>query len=215
MESTIAEKTDATPGKPLDPERWVEEYADVLYRHALTRLGDPETAKDLVQETFLAAWHSLARYAGKASERTWLFRILRNKIADYYRRRKTVSAVGHENELAQLEADQFRQSGLHRGAWRPANKPQHWQNAEESLMQSEFWQVVQQCAGKLPRTAAAAFLMREMEETSGAEICSALNITQNHLGVLLHRARLAMRRCLELNWFREQPRVGKPIRHPL
>lgn len=210
MESTVTSFI-----KPLDPERWVEEHADVLYRHALSRLGDTETAKDLVQETFLAACRSLERYAGKASERTWLFRILRNKIADHYRRRRPVSPVGHENELAELEANQFVQSGLHHGGWRPANQPQHWKSAEESLTQSEFWAVIQQCTGKLPRTVATAFLMREVEETSSAEICSTLNITQNHLGVLLHRARLAMRRCLELNWFRDQSRSDKQTHHTL
>jgi len=205
MESTAETKAPATLAQTLDPERWVEAHGDVLYRHAFARLGDAETAKDLVQETLLAAWRSAGHYAGRASERTWLFRLLRNKIADYYRRRRPVFAVGDGNELAQVEENQFVKTGLHKGGWQSTARPGHWNTAEECLAQSEFWDVVHRCAGKLPRTLAPAFLMREVEEASSKEVCSALHITPNHLGVLLHRARLAMRRCLELNWFRDRP----------
>jgi len=205
MEGALKNRTDTRLVKPLDPEQWVAAHGDDLYRHALARLGDLEAAKDLVQETFLAACRSAERYAGRASERTWLLRILRNKIADYYRRQQPVLTVGGEEQLAQLESHQFVRSGLQRGSWSPGNEPEHWKNAEECLTQTEFWDVVHRCTGKLPRTLAAAFLMREVEETSSDEVCSILKISRNHLGVLLHRARLVMRRCLELNWFRDRP----------
>jgi len=190
-------------GKPsLDPERWVGEHGDELYRYALSRVTQPETAKDLVQETFLAAWRSSEQFAGKSSERTWLFRIMRNKIADHYRKKRPEFAVDNLNELAELEQKQFQQTGMHRGAWAAAVSPRKWEDATQSMQTAEFWKIVHQCADKLPSKVATVFTMREIDGQSSDEICAALEINRSHLGVLMHRARLAMRRCLELNWFR-------------
>jgi len=69
---------------------------------------------------------------------------------------------------------------------------------------SEFWEVVRQCTAKLPPKVAGVFLLREVDGQSRDDICLTLHINPNHLGVLLHRARLAMRRCLELHWFAGQ-----------
>jgi RNA polymerase sigma-70 factor, ECF subfamily len=185
----------------LNPEGWVELHCDDLYRYALARVRDPETAKDLVQETFLAAWRSSERFAGQASERTWLTRILRNKIVDHYRKRRPEFAV--EDELTGLEEKQFERAGLHQGGWTSSNAPASWKDATQCLEESEFWIVLQQCTDKLPAKVANVFLLREVDGRSYEEICSTLGMNRNHLGVLLHRARLALRRCLELHWFKE------------
>jgi len=185
----------------LDPERWVEEHCDALYHYALVRVTNPETAKDLVQDTLLAAWRSADGFAGKASERTWLMRILRNKIADHYRKRRPEFPAEGMEELADLEAKQFITSGLHRGGWTPLGRPGHWKDTAQSVEDAEFWEVVHRCVRKLPPNTSHVFLMRELNGESSDKICSSLNISRNHLGVLLHRARLALRRCLELNWF--------------
>lgn len=187
--------------RDLNPEGWVAKHCDDLYRHALARVRDPETAKDLVQETFLAAWQSSERFAGHASERTWLARILRNKIVDHYRKRRPEIAV--EDELAGLEEKHFERGGLHKGGWISSNAPASWKDATQCLEESEFWDVLHQCANKLPAKVANVFLLREVDGRSSEEICSALGMNRNHLSVLLHRARLALRRCLELHWFKE------------
>jgi len=185
----------------LDPERWVEAHCDALYHYALARLANPETAQDLVQETFLAAWRSAERFAGRSSERTWLMRILRNKIADHYRRQHLEFAAEGIDELAELEAKQFVQSGLHKGGWTSLGSPGHWKDAAQSMEDAEFWEALHRCVRKLPPKTSHVFLMRELNGESSDKICTSLNISRNHLGVLLHRARLALRRCLELNWF--------------
>ena len=69
-----------------DPERWVDEHGDCLYRYALVRVRVPEVAEDLVQETLLAALRSREKFGGRSSERSWLVGILKNKIVDYYRK---------------------------------------------------------------------------------------------------------------------------------
>jgi len=193
------------PGNPsaLNPEQWVEKHCDALYRHALARVSNPEIAKDLVQETFLAAWRSSERFVGRASEQTWLMRILRNKIVDHYRRGRPELAVEDVDQLADLEEKQFVRSGLSKGGWAPSAVPTDWTDASQYMENSEFWEIVHQCAAKLPSKAASVFLMREVDGRSNEEICSILHMNRNHLGVLLHRARLALRRCLELHWFRD------------
>ena len=69
-----------------NPERWVDEHGDCLYRYALVRVRVPEVAEDLVQETLLAAVRSREKFGGRSSERSWLVGILKNKIVDYYRK---------------------------------------------------------------------------------------------------------------------------------
>ena len=70
----------------LDPETWVDQHGDSLFRFAVARVQDPETASDLMQDTFLAALRIRHTYAGRSSVRTWLVAILKHKIADHLRK---------------------------------------------------------------------------------------------------------------------------------
>ncbi|MGB5369599.1 MAG: RNA polymerase sigma factor, partial [Flavobacteriaceae bacterium] len=70
----------------LNPELWVDNYADYLFNYAIGRVSDVEIAKDLVQETFVAGLHSAKNYKGEAAERTWLIAILKRKVIDHYRK---------------------------------------------------------------------------------------------------------------------------------
>src|SRR5258708_12394741 len=74
---------DATPAATagVDPERWVEEHGDFLYRYALLRVRRPEIAEDLVQETFLPAVRTSGSFRAKSSERSSLCSILTNQIS--------------------------------------------------------------------------------------------------------------------------------------
>jgi RNA polymerase sigma-70 factor (TIGR02943 family) len=187
----------------ISPEDWVANHGDHLFRHALARTGRPEMAEDMVQETFLAAWKSAHRFAGRASERTWLLRILRNKIADHYRRQQTEITLRDVEALSQLEEQQFAQTWLGGRAWSQSGVPATWMDARKSLEQAEFWQALHACTHKLPAMTARVFLMRELDGLESPAICRELNIKPSHLFVMLHRARLALRRCLELNWFKD------------
>lgn len=185
-----------------DPGAWVDEHGDYLFRYAKFRLREDAVAEDVVQETLLAALQAYHNFAGRGSERTWLVGILKHKIMDYYRR------LSREIPASQLEGDAlthdefFRDSGEWTGHWRPDQAPVDWQsNPAEMLQQSEFWEVYSQCLSPLPRRVASAFTMREVDGLTSEEICAVLSISVNNLWVMLHRARLHLRRCLELNWF--------------
>lgn len=76
------------------PAQWPDRYGDELYRFALSRVSAAEVAEELVQETFLSALNGLATFRAEASERTWLFVILRRKIIDHYRRQARITHIG-------------------------------------------------------------------------------------------------------------------------
>jgi RNA polymerase sigma-70 factor (TIGR02943 family) len=177
---------------------WVDEHGDCLYRYALARVRKPEVAEDLVQETFLAAVRAYDKFGGRSSVRSWLCGILKHKIIDHYRK------AGRETSFTDLEflSDEFSEKFVPQGFWRHAIGPADWQpDASEVMEQGEFWQTMQRCLAKLPVKIANVFSMREMEDIPSKEICALLSISESNLWVMLHRARMALRECLELNWF--------------
>jgi RNA polymerase sigma-70 factor, ECF subfamily len=182
----------------IDPERWVDEHGDCLYRYALTRVRKEEIAEDLVQETLLVAVRTQERFAGRSTERSWLVGILKNKICDHFRK------LGRETNFTDLEffkdehSDRFDADNF----WIHERGPTHWKpEGEEAMKRAEFWQTMHSCLGKLPERVAQVFMMREMDDVPSKEVCEALNISEANLWVMLHRARMALRQCLEMNFF--------------
>ena len=182
----------------LNPDSWVDAYADYLYRYAYTRVSSAEIAEDLVQETFLAGIKGLASFEGKSNERTWLTAILKRKIIDFYRKKSTSMEMTLENN-----DDRFGKYGMMNDHWMESRAPKEWQiNADEELENSEFKSILQACIQHLPEKWASCFILRTMEEMKGEEVCKELNITASNMWVMLHRARLQLRDCLEKNWFK-------------
>lgn len=185
----------------IDPDRWVEEYGDVLFGFAAARVRHPAIAKDLVQETFLAALKSRGSFAGRSTERAWLFGILRNKLADYYRsQRREVSFADLEAPLPE-EREAFYSSGLGKNGWVKGLAPNAWETPEESLVSKEFQDVLSRCLSRLPEKIAQAFWLREIDDMASDEICKVMSVSPNNLWVTLHRARMSLRRCIEVHWF--------------
>lgn len=189
-----------------DPERWVEEHGDYLFRYALGRLRDPAKAEDAVQDTFLAALKGGKQFQGRSAEKSWLVGILKHKILDHFRKAGRETSFTDLNFYADEEADRFVSDGPFKGGWIHELGPLEWPDAGASLDREVFWQTFRDCAGKLPEKVAVVFTLREVDGVESREICSALNISENNLWVMLHRARMALRRCLETNWFgRKEP----------
>ena len=189
----------------LSPEKWVDEYADYLFTYALMRVSDEELARDLVQDTFLSALKAVDSFRGESSEKTWLVSILKRKIIDHYRK----AAVRSESSFEESEAYKvayghyFTEEGFMPGDWKKVNAPRDWSAGDKSrLEQREFRQILLACLGKLPGNWAAVFSLKHMEEESSEDICKELNISASNYWVILHRAKLQMRECLEKNWFK-------------
>lgn len=185
-----------------DPERWVDEHGDYLYAYAMLRLRSPAKAQDAVQETFLAALQNQRSYAGKSAERGWLVGIMKHKIYDHFRKAARETTFTDLKFYEEEESNQFIGDGWHKNAWVAELGPINWAlKPGESLDREEFWKTLRHCASKLPRNVAQIFFMREVDGSEATEICSLFDITENNLWVMLHRARMALRRCLEKNWF--------------
>lgn len=178
-----------------DPEKWVDQYGNDLFRFALARLADPEIAKDIVQETLVAAVHAFQHFQGRSAIKTWLIAILKRKIVDHFRRIKSHQSLMNIENLSTHTDQMFDESGH----WR--SMPSDWSaHPGQIYEQQEFMDVLYQCISKLPDRLAEIFMLREFEELSTAQICRQLSITESNSWVLLYRARLQLRSCLESNW---------------
>ena len=168
---------------------WLQEFGDKLYRYALTRVGhDQALAEDLVQDTLLAGIRGFARFDQKSSVETWLISILRRKIVDHYRK---TGRRGKEFEIG----DYFTDTGSikHLGDWKF--------QADQLLENREFLEAVRGCMENLSQPLSEAFSLSVLDELETEEACRILGISPTNLSVRLHRARLAVRRCLEIKWF--------------
>lgn len=193
------------PSPPLsDPERWVDEHGDYLFKYALSRLRDPLKAEDAVQETFLAALKGGKSFQGRSAEKSWLVGILKNKVYDYYRKAGREASFTDLEFYKDEESDRFVADGVFKDAWIHEAGPQEWNNPGASLDSEVFWQTYRDCSNKLPKNIAMVFALREVDGMESKEICTTLNISESNLWVMLHRARMALRRCLEINWFAKQ-----------
>jgi RNA polymerase sigma-70 factor (ECF subfamily) len=183
-----------------DPESWVVNYGDFLYRYALSRISDPPVAEDLVQETFLAALKSRHNFQGRSSTRTWLIAILKHKIVDHIRKRVREQASDKVEALSDAAAQNVIDSDFKAdGHWR--RRPSKWLvDPMRVYEQKEFLDVLYSCLAELPRRQADTFMMREIDGFSTAEICKALSISATNSWVLLYRARMLLRRCIEHKW---------------
>jgi len=181
----------------LNPTMWVRDHADYLFNFALYKVSDEEMAQDLVQDTFVAGLKAMDTFQGNSSERTWLVSILKRKIIDYYRK----SAVRKSTVNTDFTSP-FNAEGIFKNHWSDAGEPGKW-NIEKAhdLEKEEFQKILEYCLSLLTPQWRNVFHLKMMEECSGEEICKELDITSSNLWVIIHRAKLKMRACLEKNWF--------------
>ncbi|WP_439589836.1 sigma-70 family RNA polymerase sigma factor [Hydrogenophaga sp.] len=185
---------------PSDPsfEQQVADLRLYLLKFARMQLRNDAWAEDAVSETMLAAISRPQAFERRSQLKTWLVGILKHKIVDVLRHhQREISASGTtEDELADpLEDMAFHADGHY------AENPADWGNPEQDLNNRQFFAILEACTDKLPAMQGRLFLMREWLELSSEEICKELSLTPTNLYVQLHRARLRLRECLELNWF--------------
>jgi len=181
-----------------DPSQWIELYGDFLYRCALARLGSPEAAEDVVQETFLSAYKSLDKFEQRSSLKTWLRSILGNKVIDYIRKNKK----GEEVHFDTTGADHVVESHFSSlGIWNSILP--NWSRDPETLVtQDAFLKQVWQCIETLPENLRSAFVFRNIDHKETQEICEELGISSQNFWVILYRSRMRLRKCLDANWFK-------------
>ena len=178
----------------------VEAFSPDLYSYAYWLAGDRHIAEDLVQETFLAALKARPNFQGRSTVRTWLIAILKHKIVDHIRKKVREQTSDKVEAIFDAAANDSGDAGFNgRGHWN--NPPGKWAvNPTKLYEQKEFIDIFYHCLGELPQRQAKAFMMREIDGLSTDEICKALGISATNSWVLLYRARMLLRQCLEIKW---------------
>ena len=169
---------------------WLDEHGDYLYRYARRRLMSDDLAQDAVQETLLAALEARASFAGRSAVRTWLTGILKHKVADLLRRH------GRESAPPQREdgSDDWEALFATDGHW--AQDLREWPTPESEFEKSRLLAALEECYKRLKPALARVLSLRVVEDMETEGICSELGMTQSHVWVSLHRARLTLRECL-------------------
>lgn len=184
---------DTAPVHSLDPDNWFLNHGDYLTQVARKKLPASAPIEDLVQDAFLSAWKGRNGFKGKASERTWLTRILFNRIADWYRANHRKPSIA----LSQLRSEDTDSDELLDVLHRNQQSGEDQNSPINHLDQSETMNLILQCLKNLPDQTAEAFRLRELQGLSTEEIAERLNITPTHLWVIIHRARKSLRQQLE------------------
>ncbi len=188
------------PDQRLDPESWVDQHGDYLYRFAMRRLNDSDRAEELVQETFLHALRGRSGFRGTSTVRTWLTSVLKRKILDEYRKRhRSPALIPLDGSVIQ---PCFESEFTGPGFWRTTPKP--WRGDPTARLDAwEFREVLDSCLATLSPSLSQVFLKRERDGLDTPTICQEHGITPNTLWMRLYRARLQLRTCLERKWFGE------------
>ncbi len=186
----------------------LDKHRPHLVKFAMVQLRNTTYAEDVVQETLVAAVQGAERFAGQSSVRTWLIGILKHKIMDHFRRQSREAPLPdleEETSLEDLDA-RFRPDGhFVENPLQVAGAD--WGDPEATLSQGRFFEVLEECMGRLPRNTARVFNMREIMGMETEEICKELGITATNSWVLLYRARMALRECLQTKWFAGEGRA--------
>ncbi len=179
---------------------WLNDYGDNLYSWAVHKLRSEDLAKDLLQETFIAALQGWDRFEGKSSVKTWLTSILNNKIRDHFRKEKkgmfSLEAMAGERNI-----DDFFDA---KGTWKAEHRPMPWDEEKKELLDTPgFREVLFNCLNGLSERFRNVVTSKYLDERESSEICQELGISASNYWQILHRAKLQLRACLDGNWFKQ------------
>jgi RNA polymerase sigma-70 factor (TIGR02943 family) len=184
----------------LNPADWVKQYADYLLNYAYLRVRNRELAEDLMQETFISALKSQHTYNGTASEKTWLTAILKYKIIDHYRSKLSKQSKLTDSIDQDANNDFFNSGDTFH--WFESRKPKDWNTADKILESREFDTALSRCLEKMPERLSAVFSLKYIAGETTESVCKEFGITSSNYWIIIHRAKLQLRECLEKNWFK-------------
>ena len=190
-----------------NPDSHIDELASLrrdMLKFARLQLRDDAAAEDAVQEALAAALSGQKQFNNCAQIKTWVFAILKNKIIDIIRER--VRSPGTAIAVDEIPEDAYDDLFNEKGYWQEDTRPSSWGDPESSFSSRQFWRMFELCLTRLPENTARVFMMREMLGFETEEICKELAISPTNCWVVLHRARMGLRLCLEERWFNSENR---------
>lgn len=182
----------------------LSELRQQLLKFAQQQIRDAHLAEDAVQEALISAMQNLHKFGRRAAFKTWVFGILKNKLVDQLRKESRHISAEDLQFGTNLNGDDlmdvlFKENGH----WQRQESPKNWDHPSESVHSDQFWKVFDACLNAMPEKYSRLFMMREFLDLSSAEICENESLSTSNLNVILYRARLRLRECLEDNWFDE------------
>jgi RNA polymerase sigma-70 factor (ECF subfamily) len=185
----------------------LEKMRPALLRFAILQLRDESLAEDVVQDALIAVLEKPDSFAGQSSLRTYVTAIMKHKIIDAMRSAKRTKQF----DTAEDQSDDDAIDALFQADGHTYQMPRNWGNPDATLEQKDFFRILEICLEKLPSNTARIFMMREWLELDTDEICKELGISTSNAWVMLYRARIRLRECLDLNWFGHHPTIGKAV----
>lgn len=174
---------------------WVKAYTADMFSYTASKVSDHASAEDIVQETFLSALESYSKFQHNSSPKTWLFSILKHKIADHYR----IKYKQVENISVDGAADGLFDAN---GRLKAPCSSIEWRMDEELLDDKEFLLALNQCIEGLPQKMAIVVELKYLDGTDSQSVCKQLNISQTNFWQIMHRAKLLLKTCIENKWFK-------------
>lgn len=176
----------------IDTSKWVDLYADDLFKYAFYRVNNRNLAHDFVQDTFLSALKAIDRFEQKSSIKTWLFSILKRKIIDYWRQqdaRKTrpMSDFASSTQDDTSWVEDYASKG---------NRAE----VEDKIEQDELRTTLFSCLNTLSPKWKGIILDKYLEEKHSEEICNEYDISPSNFWVIVHRAKAELKKCMEVKW---------------
>ena len=170
----------------------------MLLKIARLQLRNETWAEDVVSETMIAALEGQQRFDGRSQLKTWVVGILKHKVIDQFRSHGREVSIEAQVEAGETETfdELFSADGHFRERPLPA-----WGDPQAALSQTQFLEILQACVDKLPANLGRIFMMREWMDLETDQICEQMSITSSNAFVMLYRARMRLRECLEQNWF--------------
>lgn len=177
----------------IDLNALVDDHSDYLLSFAMSKLRDLDLAKDLVQDTFLSALTKLESFEHRSKLRTWLTSILNRKIIDHWRKAET--------RYTDPVSSFFVSEGRGTGNWLDSKgKHESLVTIEDQISKEETMVELADCLEKLPEKWKGVVASKYLDEQESDEICKDFDITPSNLWVIIHRAKLVMRDCLQAKW---------------
>lgn len=160
---------------------------DVLFtRHcssvqnfASAMLSDATRAEDILQDTFLAVARSGKTYEPRGQFRTWLMRIVRNRC------------------LNAIESERVRRAAIARTGFEIIDPPSSDPTGPEQLEMDDLMATVSRNIADLPERQREAIVLRAFEQMSYRQIGEVLDLPENTVKTLIHRARAALAKAME------------------
>jgi RNA polymerase sigma-70 factor, ECF subfamily len=182
----------------------VNTYSPSLRRLALAFVSVDAVAEEVVQETWLAVLTGIARFEGRSSVKTWIFKILTNRAKTRaIRERRTINFSELEDPLEpdQPAVDPARFLPTSHPTW-----PGHWASpienwsasAEDAVVGRETMEILQLGLDGLPPAQRVVVALRDVHGWPATEVCEVLGLSEANQRVLLHRGRSRLRGVLEV-----------------